>query len=168
MSAWHGILKIEHIEQVRNGKVIWDDSNIKNTLHSLGEAFLLQVCFRNDGSILPSNYYFGLDARTSISIDDSLDSLVNEPTGNGYGRVPVDSVNSFDIQQINGIYRAISPIINYVAGGVGFGPVKSFFMATTADNTGILVSSALLSSPVTLAAGDTLNLKMSMQLHDCP
>ena len=79
-----------------------------------------------------------------------------------------DSVNAFSIITVNNIYRAVSPVVTYVASGSGFGPVKSFFMATSSDNTGILVSSALLSSQVTLAAGDTLNLKMSMQLHDCP
>jgi hypothetical protein len=41
-------------------------------------------------------------------------------------------------------------------------------MATTADNTGILISSAPLSSSITFASGDTVNLKMSLRLHDCP
>ena len=167
-SEWHGILKIEHIEHIRNGAVIWQEKNIRNMLHTAGEAFLLTACFANDGTTIPANYYFGLDARAAISIGDDINSIYDEPLSGGYARVAVNSTSAFTIQDVDGIYRAVSPVVTFVGSGSGFGPVKNFFMTTTSNNTGILISSASLSSSVTLAAGDNLNLKMSLQLHDCP
>jgi hypothetical protein len=165
---WRGILKIETIQHIRNGKVIWEDRNIHNTLHQLGEAFLLTACFANDGSILPNNYYFGLDNRTTISINDTISSLIDEPVSGGYARIPISSSSGFTITSIGGIYRAVTPTLIYTGASSGFGPVKNLFMVTTPDNTGTLVSSAPLSSSITLASGDSVNLKMSLQLHDCP
>ena len=165
---WRGILKINSLSHVRNGKVIYQEENIYNTLHQLGELFLPNLCFANDGSLLPANYYFGLDDRTTININDTISSLTNEPSSGGYLRQAVNSTNGFTISSVSGIYRAASPTLIFSATGAGFGPVKSLFMVNSADNTGVLISSAPLSNAVTLASGDTLNLTMSLQLHDCP
>jgi hypothetical protein len=165
-TAWRGILKIDQIEHIRKGEVIWRDENIHNVLHQEGESFLLSVCFANDGSILPSNYYFGLDARGTIQITDTISSLFDEPTAGGYSRIPISSSSQFTIESVNGIYRATSPTIIFTASGVGFGPVSNLFMTTSSDDSGVLISSAALSSAITLASGDTVNLKMSLQLHD--
>lgn len=167
-SNWHGLLKIESIQHIRNGNVIWEESNVHNTLHQLGEAFLLTACFSNDGTIVPANYYFGLDSRDSISINDTISSLVDEPISGGYARLPISSSTGFTITSISGIYRAVTPTLIFTGAGSGFGPVKNLFMVTTSDNTGTLISSAPLSSTLTLSSGDSVNLKMSLQLHDCP
>lgn len=165
---WRGILKIDYIQHIRDGKVIWEDRNIKNTLHQFGEAFLLTACFSNDGSVVPETYHFGLDNRATIQISDTISSLVDEPETGGYSRQSVSSVSGFTIESVEGIYRATSPILIFTGSSSGFGPVSKLFMATTADNTGILISSAPLSSSITFASGDTVNLKMSLRLHDCP
>jgi hypothetical protein len=165
-TAWRGILKIDQIEHIREGEVIWRDENIHNVLHQQGESFLLSVCFANDGSILPSNYYFGLDARSTIAITDTISSLFDEPISGGYSRIPISSSSQFTIESVNGIYRATSPFIIFTASGAGFGPVSNLFMVTSSDSSGVLISSASLSSAITLASGDTVNLKMSLQLHD--
>jgi hypothetical protein len=165
---WRGILKINTLSQIRNGKVIYSENNILNVLHQLGESFLLSVCFSNDGSLLPSNYYFGLDNRSTVNINDTISSLYEEPTSGGYIRQPVSSNTGFTISSVSGIFRATSPTLVFTATGAGFGPVKNLFMTTSNDNTGYLISSAPLSNNVTLASGDTLNLTMSLQLHDCP
>jgi hypothetical protein len=165
---WRGILKINKLSHVRNGKVIYSEDNIYNVLHQLGESFLLSVCFANDGSLLPTNYYFGLDNRTTISINDTITSITDEPTSGGYLRQPISSNTGFTIASFSGIFRATTPTLVFTATGAGFGPVKNLFMTTTSDNTGYLISSAPLSNTVTLASGDTLNLTMSLQLHDCP
>lgn len=167
MKNWHGILKILYLEHLRDGKVIRRDENILNLLHSQGEFFVLSTCFNNDGtSVLPPTYYFGLDARATLSVDDTMEDILDEPSGSGYGRVGVASNGAFDIQQVSGIYRAVSPILTYSATGTGFGPVRNIFMTTEIDDSGYLMASAVLSSPLTLTAGETVNLRMSLQLQD--
>jgi hypothetical protein len=162
---WHGIMKIDSIQHMRNGVVLWQQNNIYNILHTMGEQFMLSCCFANDGSLVPTNYYFGLDARPEISVDDEIADLLDEPAANGYSRQSVNSSTGFTIELVNGFYRASSPVNVFSSSGIGYGPVQNIFMVTTSDNTGILISSATLSSPITLSGGDNINLKMSLQLQ---
>jgi hypothetical protein len=165
---WHGLLKIEQIEQIRNGEVIWKEENIKNLFHTQGEMFILSCCFSVGGGIsVPANYYFGLDNRTTIAAGDTMALVVDEePTGSGYARQSVSSAGDFAIDLVGSNYRAISRIVSFTATGA-YGPVRNLFLTTAPDATGYLISSATLSSPLTFASGDIVNLRMSLQLQDC-
>ena len=167
---WHGLMKILEVQHIRNGEVIWEDKNLYNTLHVGGELFILSCCFDNDGTLPPPNYYFGLDNRSEITVDDLLTDLEDEPftnaSPNGYSRVPVSSSVEFTLDVVNGNYRAISQVLQFSAIGLGYGPVSKLFMSTTTDNTGILIATTQLSSAVTLAAGETLNMRMGLSLQD--
>lgn len=163
---WRGLMKVLEIQHIKNGEVIWEDKNLYNTFHAGGELFMLTCCFDNDGTLPPANYYFGLDNRSTVSVDDLLTDLEDEPTGNGYSRSPVSSAGEFTIDVVNGNYRAISQVIQFNATGLGYGPVSKLFMTTTSDNTGILIATTQLSSSVTLAAGETLNMRMGLSLQD--
>jgi len=165
-SNWHGLVKILEIQHIRNGNVIWEDRNIKNLLHTAGEAFILNCAFNNDGFIVPANYYFGLDARATIDVADVIGSLEDEPSGFGYTRQAVSSTGGFTIEEISGVYRAVSGLLVFTSSGTGYGPVKNLFMTDKSDNTGTLISSNPLSSSVTLSSGDTINLRLSLQLQD--
>lgn len=163
---WYGLTKIEFIQHVRDGKVLWEERNILNTLHSEGEWWLLKNCFNTETVQIPSSYYFGLDNRDTISIGQTMASLVEEPIGGGYARVAVNSLNGFEVSMINGIYRAISPLLQFTSVGGGYGPVKNLFLTTSSGNSGKLISSNALSSAISPSAGDTINLRMSLQLRD--
>lgn len=158
------MLKIIKIQHIRDDKIIWEQNNLNNTLHILAEQYFLSVLFA--GTTLVSNYYMGLDNRATISTSDTMASLVGEPTGiNGYLR-QVNSSNSWAIDFINGVYVAISGIITFQANGGSFGPVQNLFVATTADNSGVLLSSVPLVQSVTVNSGDNLNMTTSMSLQD--
>jgi hypothetical protein len=163
---WHGLVKILEIQHVRNNKIIWEDKNLYNTLHVGGESFILSLCFA--GATIPSQYFFGLDARPTISTTDTLSSLVGEPSGNGYLRAAVSSSSGFTIEEVSGVYRASSQIITFTATGAGYGPVTNLFMASTSDNSGTLIASSSLSNSITFAGGDSLNMRMALALKDCP
>jgi hypothetical protein len=176
---WHGLVKILEIQHIRNGKVIWEDKNLYNTLHIGGEAYILSCVFSNpnNSSMPPQNYYFGLDNRTSISVDDLITDLADEPSGGGYLRQPVSPIakspainqpftSEFAIEDSNGIYRAISKIVTFNASGTGWGPVNNLFLATSIDNTGILISSNKLTSQLILVDGDAVNMRMGLSLRD--
>ena len=168
MKDWHGILKILEIQHIRDGKVIWEDHDILNILHTEGEQFLLTCCFDNDGSIVPTDYYFGLDARSTVAASDTMSTITSlEPSGNGYSRQTVSSNGGFTIQLVGSYYRAVGSIVTFSATGT-YGPVKNLFLTDKSDNSGYLISSAELSSPVTFANGDSVALRMSLQLRNGP
>ena len=166
MKNWHGLMKILEIQHVRNGKVIWEDKNILNIFHTGGELYMLTCCFDNPGSLPVANYYFGLDSRSSIATTDLITNLTGEPNSNGYSRVAVPSNGNFTLDFVNGIYRATSQILTFTATGSGWGPVTNLFLATTIDNSGILIASSPLSSATSLSAGDSINMRMALSLQD--
>ena len=165
---WHGLMRIIEIQHIRDNKIIWEAHDILNTLHFLGEEFMLKGLFTNAGDNIPDNYYLGLDNRTDILAADTMASLSEEPTSNGYLRQAVNSTSGFVVEIKNGIHRAVSQIVSFSATGVGWGPVKNIFLANTSDTSGYLIASAPLSSPITTVGGDTINMRMSLSLRNCP
>ena len=152
-SSWRGILKILEAQHIRDGSVVWSESNIHNVLHADGEMFMLSCCFANDGTVVPGQYYFGLDARSSVSVTDVMVDISGEPSGNGYTRQTVLSNGGFTVVQQSGIYRAVPNVVTFTASGSGYGPVRNLFLTNKSDGSGYLISTATLSSPVTLSAG---------------
>jgi hypothetical protein len=165
---WHGLMKILEVQHIRNGEVIWEQKNLLNTLHVGGELFVLTCCFDNNGSLPPANYYFGLDNRATITIDDLMTDLSNEPVGNGYLRAAVASNGQFTVDLLSGVYRATSQIVTFSASGGSWGPVSNLFLTTRSDNDGILIASSPLSNTITLNSGDAINMRMALALHDTP
>lgn len=166
---WHGIMKIIEAQQIRNGSIIWEEKNIYNTLHSLGEEFFLKCCFAISEKHPPENYYLGLDNRSTTSVGDIVSSLMDEPTGvNGYLRKPVNSVSGFTIELVSGVYRATSQIVSFSAVGGSWGPVSNIFLINTSTNveSSVLLATANLSSAITVANGDTINMRISLSLQD--
>lgn len=169
-NSWHGLLKVLEFNQIRDGKIITQFKNIKNLLHASGENFILQACFfgGQTSSIIPDNYYLGLDNRENLDVSDTMVSLTGEPSGNGYSRQTISSAGSFVISYNSSHYIATSPIVSFQATGSSWGPVNNLFLTTATDNSGFLISSVLLPQPVTVAAGDVVTLRTAMSLKDCP
>jgi hypothetical protein len=168
---WHGLMEILSVEHIRDGKVLYREENIKNTLHFLGEAFLLQALFMGGYSpsiYIPDQYYLGLDARGTIAVADTMASVFNEPFVNGYTRQPVSSTNGFSLDVVSGVHRATSQIVSFSAAGGSWGPVSNIFLSDKPNNTGVLISSAQLTSPVTVLSGDSVNMRMALSLRFCP
>jgi hypothetical protein len=161
------LVTINFIEHIRNNKVIWRAENIKNMIHLEGREFLVKTAFSNNGSLVPDNYYLGLDARDDLVEDDTLSSLLDEPYQNGYLRQLLPSNGTgFAITETSGVYKALSNIITFSASELGWGPVKNMFLTTESDNSGILISSLVLTSPVTTVAGDTISVQIALSLQD--
>ena len=161
------LVTINFIEHIRNNKVIWRAENIKNMIHLEGREFLIKTAFSNDGNLVPDNYYLGLDARDDLAEDNDLTSLLDEPFGNGYTRQTLPSNGTgFAITQTSGVYKALSNIITFSASGLGWGPVKNMFLTTESDNSGILISSLVLTSPVTTVSGDVVSVQIALSLQD--
>ena len=167
---WQGIMKVLWIKHSRNGKVLYEQSNIRNLLHTDGESFILRAVFTGGqvSSVIPSNYYLGLDNRTEIVAANNLDSLVAEPTSDGYVRQPVSSAGDFVVTLEGLNYRATSPIVAFRAEGGSWGPVQNIFLTDSATSSGTLISSAQLDSAVTVVDGDQITIRIGLALKDCP
>lgn len=140
-------------------------------LHLEGESFILQAVFTGGriSEFIPENYYLGLDARSTILSDDTMDSLAFEPNSQyGYQRQTVSSSGGFIIGEENGQILATSPIIAFRATGGSWGPVNDLFLSNTGDNSGTLISSAQFEAPITVADGDFITMRIALMLKDCP
>lgn len=166
------IIEIEHV--AKNGKVLWQANNLQNTLHTSGEEFALKALFTNGkvSTIIPTNYYFGLDNRTTINVDDTMTTIADtggEPSTNSYFRQAVASLNQFTISlTIEGINIARSPIVSFVASGGSWGPVTNLFLTDQTDNSGYLIASVSLTSALTVEDGEGIHMRMGLSLKDCP
>lgn len=164
---WHGIMKILTLQHwSADGNLIAEHNNILNLLHLDGEEYILRSVFA--GGDIPANYYMGLDARVVLSASQTMDDLTGEPSGSGYERQEIASGDDFTIDFNESHFVATSPIVTFRATSGSWGPVTNLFLTNEEDNTGYLISSAVLPSPVTLNAGETVTVRIRMQLKDCP
>lgn len=163
---WNGILKILEIQHLsKEGAVLWEDQNIYNILHTTGEEYILSALFA--GESVPTNYYFGLDDRSSLLAADTMSDLTGEPSINGYQRAAAASSGLFAVTEVGGVNQATGPIVSFTASGGSWGPVENVFLATTIDDTGYLIASAALSSSITVSDGQVVNVRMGLSLQDC-
>lgn len=177
---WHGLLIIEEItHRNKDGKILWQENNLTNILHNTGEKLLLSSVF--SGFALPTNYTFGLDARTILTTTGGTNGealiypyIVNnvtlatkpngEPVGSGYARVNVANNTFSIILDSDNHYRANGPVISFLASGSGYGPVNNLFLLYSANGQDIIVSTVPLTQPLTMISGEVINVKMGIKL----
>jgi len=170
MKNWNGILKILEIQHKNpQGDILWTKKNIHNILHQDGEEFLLRAAFTGgrDSSIIPDDYYLGMDNRIIVDATDDMDSLIGEPGSGGYDRQAVSSTGDFSVNFENDHWSAVSPIVAFQATSGNWGPVSQLFLTDKSDNTGFLISTASLDNAITVNNGDSVTVRIGMQLRDC-
>ncbi len=164
---WNGLLKIISVQHIsENNEILWESKNLYNTFHRDGEQFALEALFA--GTAIPTNYYLGLDNRTSLTTVQNMGDIVGEPSANGYTRQSLPSTGSFTVALVSSNYQAESPIISFTANGGSFGPIKNLFLTDKSDNTGFLISSAAMPSSTTVNNGQTVNMRIALTLRLCP
>jgi hypothetical protein len=140
--------------------IIFEQKNIKNIVHQLGEQYMLNALFKQGD--IASSYWVGLDNRVTLGSTDTVASITGEPLPQtSYKRQEITSWSSPYL--LNGSYAVKSSSIVFDASLVGWGPVNNIFL-TTSKSGGILVSSARLSQTVALTAGDSVIMDMSLSL----
>ena len=169
-SIWPGLVRvIELTVSDASGNVLSVQRDLRNILHQDGEAFILRAAFigGQNSSVIPSFYYLGLDNRAAVAAADTIDDLSGEPTGNGYERQQISSNGSFALNLEDGHYLATSPIVSFRAVSGNWGPVANLFLTDKADDTGSLISTVVLASPISLTSGTGVTLRIGMQIKDC-
>lgn len=170
MAKWNGILTIIDIQHWdAQGRLLWEQKNIKNMLHQDGEEFLLRAAFTGGqvSTIIPEEYFLGLDNRSVIDVEDTMDDLIGEPSSGGYERQAIASSGDFAINFEDEHFVATSPIVAFRATVGDWGPVTNLFLTTADDNTGYLISTAVLDSAVDLTAGESVTMRIGMRLREC-
>ncbi len=175
MSDWHGLVKILNIQHIaKDGTILWEDSNLKNILHTEGEEFILTAMFtggNNPNTVIPNNFHFGLDDRDALAAADVMNTIVvdaSEPSTNGYIRQSVASTGQFTVNIVSSVNQADSPIVTFNASGGSWGPVSNLFLTDKIDNTGFLIASVALSQTITVSSGESVSMRMGLSLKDCP
>ena len=146
-----------------NGQLKWDDA-FHNALVDGGEQNILDTYLRNSNA--PTNFYIGLTNMAGLVESTPLSSLTDEPTGNGYGRIQVTRNNTGwpSLALDAGDYMATSRVVTFEATGTWI-TVDKIFMATSNDNTGVLISYGALSVPRTLIINDILDITYKIKLQ---
>lgn len=159
------ILEINHLD--RDGGVLWRKEGIKNIVHTEAENFFLTCLFNTSSISVPTNYYIGLDNRTTAVASDELSNLSQEPSQYGYSRQALTSSNGFTIAlNEDDIYQATSNVVTFNASGGTWGPVSKVFIATSTDSSGYLLATASLDGTHYLSDGQKLTIRMALTLTD--
>ena len=169
MSNIH-LLRVDWINQIRDGEILWEEKNLYNVLHKRGEEFMLRALFtagNAPNALIPDDYFFGLDNRTSVDADDDFINVLGEPTTGGYLRQTVSSLGEISGAEEAGVIRAITSIITFRASGETWGPVKNLFMTDRGDNNGFLIASVPATAAFTVIDGDSVTMRMSIGLTAC-
>lgn len=162
---WHGLMKVLSIRHLDvDGSILWESKNLYNVLHTEGEKFLLECLFST--GTLPSNYFFGLDNRTTVTTADTMASLVSEPSSFGYSRQIVASAGQFTVSLQGSSYRADSPLISFAADGGTWPAISKLFLTNLINDQGTLIATVSLDSTVTLHDGQQIVLQMGLSLRD--
>lgn len=155
----------------KEGKVLWKKEDIKNILHLEGEEFMLKALFNggNDpNEFIPDEYYFGLDNRPTLSAEDTMTSLINEPSTFAYARQTLSSIDGFTVVEVtSGVIRAQSTILTFQATGGSWGPVTNLFMTDKSNSTGFLIASVATGSTFSVEDGQSINVRMTFGLQTC-
>lgn len=146
------------------GELLWEKTYQKNSLANQGALAILQTYYQNTATA-PTNFYVGL-CNYSPLVTDTLTTIQNEPSGNGYARqiVPASSVG-FPTNDIapDGNPRLTSWVVTFTATGGNIGPVITAFISTSINNAGILQGFLPLSMQRTILSGDSMTYQFYIE-----
>ncbi len=156
---WDGTWEFKHLNI--KGEVIWEHV-AKNALADEGGESILDTYLR--GQNAPSTYYVRLFNDTP-TVTDSLGALANEPSTNGYAPQEITRNTSgwVSLALDSGDFQATSSEETFSASGGSWGPVTFAVLATTSGNAGKHVAFVALSTPRTLADGESLKVTLKVK-----
>ncbi len=158
---WVGVWTLT--KKDKDGNIIAQEV-IENALADEGENQILDIYLR--GATAPTGFFFRLYNDTPVETD-TLADLLNEPSSaNGYAAQTVErsSVGWPTFALDAGDWMATSKTVTFSATNSGWTATYAV-LATSSDNLGKLIAFVALSQTRTLAAGETLDVSMSVKLQ---
>jgi hypothetical protein len=160
------IIELDHRDY--RGMLLGSARNLLNTFHSSGEEFVLRAAFlggKKDNAYIPVTYYFGLDDRKELKVSDTMQTVQDsksEPSGGGYRRSTVPSLAQFKMVD-NSSWAALSPVV-YFAATKKWAEVRNIFVTDQPDYSGYLIASVMLDKTYTLDKGQSISMRVGIQL----
>lgn len=159
----HGLEQIWKVQHFHKGKIIWEMEK-KNIIVDEGEKALVDTFYRDNSSLYFSApmFYVGL-YQGNIAEDTILTTIPNEPTVEfGYSRqsIPRTTLGWSTIELNEGDWRVVSQQVEFTAFEGNIGPVSGSFLATSSDNSGILIGALSFSFERTIPAGDLIQFEI--------
>ena len=156
------------VTQRRQGRVIWEIVDKKNTLVDAGEKAIIDTFFRNLGINYfgAINFWVGLYNGT-IAETTVMATLPNEPPStHGYARIEVErsAIGWPTIAKHEGDWRVVSKTLTISASGGEIGPVNGAFVGTSLDNTGTLIGVLSFGVERTIVDGDDVDIAIKAKL----
>ena len=115
----------------------------------------------------PATYYIGLCTDATVLETEGLTDLT-ELSGNGYAREAVSAASGVGfISETAGTadWKVTTVVVEFEASGGAWSGAVHCFLASTVDDSGILVAASALSATRTLQDGDKLQVSMVIQLN---
>lgn len=166
---WSGLVKLLELKVTDlDGNVVFEKKDINNVLHYQGQELILSCMFGN--STPPSEYYVGLDSRTSITVNQNMTSLQGEPTTGGYVRQPLARGTNFVVTTVGTSttsVKATSTTVTFTATGSSYTATDMFLCTSSSGSTGYLISTVAFGTTVTVSPSNQVSMKFAMQLGDC-
>jgi len=157
---WEGIWEFEILDKNKNIIESWKK---QNALVDQGEQSILDSYFR--GQNTPTGYYVRL-CNDSLDEADTLISIQGEPVGNGYLATNLPrSISGFPTLELDeGDYRITSRDVQFDAIGGDISQVNTAFLATSSDNSGLLIAFVNFSTPKTITDGNSLVIRFKIRM----
>lgn len=148
----------------KDGNVVFEDKGL-NSLTNQGEEALLETFFRNGTQYAPVQFYIRL-CNDTLTQADTLSSISGEPMSNGYAPQLVERSDvGFSTKQLDeGDFQLVSKEVAFTASGGDIGPVTTAFLATSLDNSGILVCFRALPIARIITSGNRGLVQMKIKL----
>jgi hypothetical protein len=132
-----------------------------------GLQWLAEVAFSEEQAV-PANFYAGLSQHNLIKGDTLDDNGVGwtEVTGTGYERQTIaSSALGFTSGADGTDWKVDGAKVTFTAGGADWDAATDWFLATTADDSGVIVACGRLAATRQLAvAGDKLEVTPTINL----
>lgn len=157
---WEGIWEFEIRD--KQGKIL-EKFKMQNALVDQGERSLLDTYFRSQNA--PSQFFVRL-CNDTMDETDTLITMQGEPVGNGYVPqiLPRSSSGFPTLELEEGDYMIVSRDLEFTAEGGDITQVNTAFLATTFDNSGLLIAFVNLNTPKTINDGNSLIVRFKIKM----
>ncbi len=134
---------------------------------SEGLQWLAEVSLSEEQSV-PANFYVGLSQHNFVKGDTLSGNGVGwtEVTGTGYARQTIASSDAGFTSQADGAnWEAVGAKVTFTAGGADWDAATDWFIATTNDDSGVIIACGRLAASRQLAvSGDKLEVTPTISL----
>lgn len=147
------------------GSITYMES-LPNRLVDEGEKAIIDIFLRKqDDTYFATDFFYTGLFHGSISESTTLLTIPGEPSGSGYQRLPIGRSTTGwpTLEKDEGDWRGVSTEVKQTASGGDIGPISGAFLATTLDDTGILIGTVTSPTEKTIKSGESASYQLRLK-----